>query len=56
MACSPHQPLAHTIANGITTTTINKRRLCAAATRSVRAPTRSASKVISDAPPMAPAK
>ncbi|MDT4832911.1 hypothetical protein FQZ97_664840 [compost metagenome] len=50
--CSP----LHCIANGIVTVTTISRRLCAAATRSVRAPADSASSVISEAPPMAPAK
>jgi hypothetical protein len=42
--------------NGTAITTITKRMLCAAATRSVRAPWRSASSVISDAPPIEPEK
>ena len=46
LACKP---------NGITSTTTIRRRLWAAATRSVRAPTRSDSKVISEAAPTAPA-
>ena len=50
--CSP----LHCIANGIVTVTISTRRLWAAATRSVRAPWASASSVISEAPPIAPAK
>jgi hypothetical protein len=52
---TPVRPLACR-PKGITSTTTIRRRLCAAATRSVRAPTRSASKVISEAPPTAPAK
>jgi hypothetical protein len=38
------------------TVTITSRRLCAAATRSVRACSRSASSVISEAAPIAPEK
>ena len=52
---SPDTPQA-CMANGIVTVTSSTRRLCAAATKSVRAPWRSAIRVISDAPPMAPAK
>ena len=55
-ACRPQCCLAHCMANGMLSTTTAMRSLCAAATRSVRAPARSASSVISDAPPMAPAK
>jgi hypothetical protein len=44
------------MANGTTRVTIMSRTLWAAATRSVRAPTRSAISVISDAPPIAPEK
>ena len=52
---SPLTPQA-CIANGMMTVTSSTRRLCAEATRSVRAPCRSAIRVISEAPPMAPAK
>lgn len=50
--CTPHS----TMAKGRMTVTISTRRLWALATRSVRAPWRSAISVISEAPPMAPAK
>ena len=51
-ACSCQCWRAHCMANGSVSTTAAMRTLCAAATRSVRAPARSASSVISDAPPM----
>ena len=54
--CKPQWPFAHCMAKGTESTTIIIRTLWAAATRSVRAPMRSASRVISEAPPMAPAK
>ena len=50
--CSP----LHCIAKGMVTVTTTSRRLCAAATRSVRAPAASPISVISVAPPMAPEK
>ena len=52
---SPCRPL-HCSANGMLTVTMTRRRLWLAATRSVRAFSRSASSVISEAAPMAPAK
>ena len=52
---SPCKP-AHCRANGIVTVTITSRRLWLAATRSVRACSRSASSVISEAAPIAPEK
>ena len=52
MPCSP----LNCSANGIVTVTITRRRLWLAATRSVRAFSRSDSSVISDAAPMAPEK
>ena len=51
----PCRPL-HCSAKGMVTVTISRRRLWLAATRSVRAFSRSASSVISDAAPMAPEK
>ncbi|MNT44990.1 hypothetical protein D3C72_1815420 [compost metagenome] len=51
----PCRPL-HCKAKGIVTVTISRRRLWLAATKSVRAFSRSESKVISDAAPIAPAK
>ena len=44
------------MASGTLSTAIAMRTLCAAATRSVRAPQRSASNVIYGAPPTAPEK
>ena len=55
-ACSCQCCLPHCMASGTLSTTIAMRTLCAAATRSVRAPQRSASNVIYDAPPTAPEK
>ena len=54
--CKPQWLCAHCMAKGKVNTTSTKRTLWAAATRSVRAPWLSASKVISDAPPIALAK
>ncbi|MNV71366.1 hypothetical protein D3C71_1643790 [compost metagenome] len=51
----PCRPL-HCSANGMVTVTMSRRRLWLAATRSVRAFSRSDSSVISDAAPIAPAK
>ena len=52
---SPCRPL-HCRANGMVIVTMSRRRLWLAATRSVRAFSRSESRVISDAAPIAPAK
>ena len=54
--CKPQWFCAHCMAKGTDSTTITRRTLCAAATKSVRAPWRSANMVISEAPPMALAK